>query len=379
MKTYTPSIVTLALATVGALLAQDLTGTWQGTLTPAPGKDLRVVFKIAKADSGSGMKGTLFSIDQGGTPIGASGVTIDGTAVKIAIAAIAGGFEGKMSGDGKTISGNWSQGPGNMPLTLTRATAETAWAIPEPPARPKPMAPDVDPNVEVATIKPSQPDAPGRMITVNGRLLVTRNTPLSSLMTFAYGIHPKQIVGAPAWVESDRFDIEVQPEQQGLPDQRQLKVLLQKLMADRFKLTFHKDKRELSVYTISVEKTGHKLTKSHADPNGLPGLMFRGLGNLPAINATIGDFAGVLQAVVLDRPVVDQTGIEGKFDFAINWTPDEFQFASLGARPPQPADNAAAPPDIYTAMREQLGLKLSATKAPAEVVVVDNVERPSAN
>jgi uncharacterized protein (TIGR03435 family) len=89
--------------------------------------------------------------------------------------------------------------------------------------------------------------------------------------------------------------------------------------------------------------------------------------------------AGVLQGAVLDRPVVDQTGLTGKFDFVLKWTPDESQFGGLGARPPGAADDPAAPPDLFTAMQQELGLKLEATKAQTEVLVIDKVEKPSAN
>jgi uncharacterized protein (TIGR03435 family) len=105
-----------------------------------------------------------------------------------------------------------------------------------------------------------------------------------------------------------------------------------------------------------------------------------GLGNLPAVNATMTDFAGVMQGAVLDRPVVDQTGITGRWDFTLLWTPDEFQFGGLGVRPPPPpANTAAAPPDLFTAFQEQLGLKLEATKAMAEVFVIDKVAKPTEN
>ena len=155
--------------------------------------------------------------------------------------------------------------------------------------------------------------------------------------------------------------------------------MVQKLLADRFKLTFHRDKKELSVFAIVVGKNGPKLTKSAGDPNGLPGLFFRGLGDLPARNATMADFAGVMQTAVLDRPVVDQTGLSGRFDFELKWTPDETQFAGLGVRVPAPSDDLAAPPDLFTAIQEQLGLKLQSTKAPVEVLVIDRVEKPSEN
>ena len=90
------------------------------------------------------------------------------------------------------------------------------------------------------------------------------------------------------------------------------------------------------------------------------------------------DLAGVMQSAVLDRPVIDQTGITGRWDFILTWTPDEFQFGGLGIRPPAPADGATLP-DLFTAFREQLGLKLESTRAPAEVLVVDGVEKPSPN
>jgi uncharacterized protein (TIGR03435 family) len=87
-----------------------------------------------------------------------------------------------------------------------------------------------------------------------------------------------------------------------------------------------------------------------------------------------------MQGAVLDRPVVDQTGITGRWDFTLVWTPDEFQFGGAAAKmPPPPATNGAAPPDLFTAMQEQLGLKLESTKAQAEVFVIDKVAKPTEN
>ncbi len=91
------------------------------------------------------------------------------------------------------------------------------------------------------------------------------------------------------------------------------------------------------------------------------------------------DFAGVMQTAVLDRPVVDQSGLAGRYDFTLTWTPDETQFGGLGARVPPPSDNASAPPGLFTAIQEQLGLRLDSTKAPVEILVVDRVEKPSEN
>jgi uncharacterized protein (TIGR03435 family) len=144
-------------------------------------------------------------------------------------------------------------------------------------------------------------------------------------------------------------------------------------------LAMHREMRDLPVYAITVGTGGAKLTRNDTNPNGLPSLLFRGLGVLPAVNATIADLAGVMQTAVLDRPVVDRTGLPGRYDFTLTWTPDESQFAGFGVRVPTPSGNPNAPPGLFTAMQEQLGLKMESTSAPVGVVVIDRVEKPSAN
>jgi uncharacterized protein (TIGR03435 family) len=375
MKHYALLTVALLALTAGALQAQDLTGTWQGTIMTV--RDLRMVIKISNADGGE-LRAVLYSIDQSPQPI-ASRVTLEGSTVKVSVAAAGVTYEGRLSADGNTITGNWMQGSTSLPLNLTRATSETAWALPAAPVPPKPMAADASPAFEVATIKPSKPETQGKGVLVRGRQFSTVNMTVSDLMTFAYGVHTRQISG-PEWLETEKYDVVAQPDAEGQPNDKQWKVMVQKLLADRFMLTFHRDKQELPVYAIVTAKTGSKLTRSQGDPNGLPGMFFRGLGVLPAVNASIADLAGVLQTAVLDRPVVDQTGITGRYDFTLTWTPDESQFAGLGIRVPPPAANAAnAPPGLFTAIQEQLGLRLESTKAPVDVLVVDRAEKPSAN
>ena len=121
-----------------------------------------------------------------------------------------------------------------------------------------------------------------------------------------------------------------------------------------------------------------KLTKNDSNPNGLPGLGFRAPGALGVVNATMGDFVSVMQSNVLDRPVVDRTGLQGRFDFTLNWTPDESQFRGMGLQLPPPSADAKLP-GLFTAIQEQLGLKLESVNAPVEVIVIDRVERPSEN
>jgi uncharacterized protein (TIGR03435 family) len=367
---------TVRAQSTAANATQGIADTWQGTLHA--GKDLRTVVKIAKGDD-NGYNATFYSIDQGGQPLTVTSITLDGSTVKMSLTMIGGSYEGKLSPDGKTIVGTWSQGPNPLPLTLTRATPETEWAIPAPPPKLPPMDANASPSFEVATIKPSKPDAPGKMFGIRGRQFKTINTTLNDLISFSYGVQAKQVIGAPPWAATDKFDINAEPDGEGAPSEKQWKIMVQKLLADRFQFAFHRDKWELSVYALSVAKSGSKLAKSQSDPNALPNLMFHNLGDLHAANANMAEFAGLMQSAVLDRPVVDQTGLAGRFDFNLKWTPDDSQFGGMGAKIPPPTDSADAPPNLYTAIQEQIGLKLDATKAPAEVLVIDKVEKPSAN
>ena len=366
----------------------DIADTWQGTLHA--GRDLRTVVKITKNDKGS-YEGTFYSIDQGGQPLKLDSVTVNGSDVKMELKLIGGTFTGKLSGDGKTIDGNWSQGPNPLPLVLTRATPETAWEIPKPQPPPKPMGKEVDPNFEVATIKPNNSGATSMQgLTVRGRNFETRASSLADLISFAYEAQVKQIVNAPEWYEKDRYDISAVPEQEGSPSPEQVRIMIRKLLADRFGLKFHREKREMSAYVLSVGKDGSKLKPTQIQGT-LPGIGIRpatGGITLNVINAAISDFTGFLQILVLDRPVVDKTGLTGRYDFQCTFAPDDSQF---GGHPPQfpsqgaKADNgsseAAAPaaPSLYDAFQQELGLKLSAEKTGVDAIVIDHVEKPSAN
>ena len=378
MKNWTIRTLALAVFSLGALFAQDITGTWQGTLVLPNKQELRTVFKISKADSG--LKAVMYVIDQ--TPQGLSAdITFTGSTVKITVPAAAIAYEGKIDPDGVNLTGNFTQG-GGQPIALNFrhvGPKEPEWPMPEAPARPKNMAADADPEFDACSIKPSTPGQQGRGITVRGREIVTINTPVSFLISFVYGVSAQQVTGGPAWMDSENYDLDGKPAQEGMPNQKQMKIMIQKLLADRFQLKFHREKRELNVYAIQVGKNGPKLTKSAADPKGLPGLGFRALGALNAFNATMGDLASTFQTTVLDRPVVDETGLDGHYDFQLNWTPDETQFAGLGIKVPPPSDKPDAPPDLGAALQQQLGLKLATTKAPVEVLVIDHLEKPSAN
>lgn len=362
-----------------AASGQNIAGIWQGTLTPPNAQhSTRFVIRITKDPAGA-YQGSLFNADQGNPPIQFTTVILQGADVKLATPGLT--VAGKLSSDGRTIDASLSGLSANpVPVSFSRTNPDAAWALPEPI---KPMAADANPAFDVVTIKPSQPGRQGKGVMLNGVHLRTLNTSLDDLLAFAYGLHPSQIVGAPDWANQDLFDIDGVADVPGMPSGQQMEDMLQKLLASRFELKFHRETRELSVYSITLADGGPKMTKSTSSPSDLPGFRFRGLGDLAARNMTMADFAAGLQSAVTDRPVVDHTGLTGRFDFALRWTPDESQFIQVrgghGPAPPAADGDPNAPPGLYTALREQLGLKMEATKAPDAVIVIDHVEKPSPN
>jgi uncharacterized protein (TIGR03435 family) len=242
-----------------------------------------------------------------------------------------------------------------------------------------------NPEFEVATIKLSDPNQPGWALGTRGNHFFTINTNMIDLLTFAYGVHAKQIVNGPAWFLTEKFDIEGVPNFEGRPRREQLMPMLQKLLADRFKVDLHREKRELAAYALTVGKNGSRLKKSEAVPDAPSGYGFPQIGStatFQAMNMTMAAFTSAMQRTVLDKPVVDETGLKDRYDFKLNWTPDEAQFIQFngtGIRIPPGTDRNGALPGLYTAIQEQLGLRLEAVRTQVDVLFIDHAEKPSAN
>jgi uncharacterized protein (TIGR03435 family) len=230
------------------------------------------------------------------------------------------------------------------------------------------MPADAMPEFEVATIKPSRPEERFAIRLYPSGVLDATSAALSDLIRFAYDVHPRQVAGGPGWIDSERYDVTAKPDIPGTPTLQQSKAMVRKLLADRFALEFHREKREMSIYAITIAQGTLKLTPSSSGANVLPS--FRTAPNrIFAQNATIAEFAEIMQANLMDEPVMDRTGLGmNRYAFTLKWTPDRAQ-----------ADDPEAPPDLFTAFQQQLGLRLQQTKAPADVLVIDRVEKPSAN
>lgn len=240
-----------------------------------------------------------------------------------------------------------------------------------PPSGP-PGAFIASPRFQVATIKPSRPEE-SRTTQIQGNRFATTDTSVVDLLKYAYGLQEQEIVG-PKWLKTEKFDVVGDPETQTRPSSDEFKKMIQNLLADRFHLTAHHETRDLSVFEIVAAKGGPRLNKSTGPLDGIPTVGYSP-GQLAAGNATIADLAMFLQRFVTDRPVFDRTGITGKYDLSLRWARDELE--ADGTRQVGDAKNTL--PDLFTAIQEQLGLKLQEEKLPAQVFVVDHVDMPSEN
>jgi uncharacterized protein (TIGR03435 family) len=361
---------------------QEITGDWQGKLPvpQAPNGELRLVVRISKSD-GTNLKAVIYSIDQEPTPT-ATIVSVKGPAIKLTIPGFNAVFDGTLGADGNTITGKFTQRDRGLPLNLVRATAQTAWVIPEPPSPPKRMPANARPEFAVATIKPTRPDAPRGGYGIRGEEVTTTAVTVSWMIKLGFNVHAHQISGGPAWLNSERYDTAGKTDIPGQPNRDQMKLMIQKLLTDRFQLRFHTEKKELPVYAMVVAKGGPKIAVSAGDPNDFPGI---GFGREPGVLSLVGRNTGLngvangLQSNILDKPVVDQTGLTGRYDLTLRWTPDPTQWANFGVPATANPNDLEAPPDIFTAFEQQLGLKLQPTRAVVDVMVIDRIERPSPN
>ncbi len=370
------ALATLIAVAVGcaSLRAQDITGTWQGTMQQADQgtmKDQRIVVKISKA-ADAGWQGLVYSLDSSQAFEGraTTQMSLQGAELRFAIAPIDTSYQGKLSPDGATVIGTWTQSGTAYSLNLSRVAADAAWEIPKADA---PMAKDADPDWDVVSVKARDPNDTnnGQSMSMKGRQFVILNRTVEGMLLFAYGLHKKQIVGAPSWSETEHWDIRGVPDVPGSPSFKQAQSLLRKLLEERFGLKVHRETRELAVYVVTVAKGGEKMARSAGDPKGTPDENEQSNGGqitMRMTNMSMSEFAPDL-GYFLDRPAMDQTGLTGRYDFQMKWTADESQAPTDGS----------APPGLFTAIQEQIGLKLEPVKAQIDVLVVDAVARPTAN
>ena len=274
-----------------------------------------------------------------------------------------------------------------LPVTLLALEVLYGQAAATPPAA------DAVPKFEVSTIKPSTPGSDGRirvMYTEDG--ISYTGIPMLFLLREAFNVEDDRILGEPGSIKSNRYDIEAKVDGADVPkldklniDQR--KQMLLDLLIDRFNLKFHHESRQLPVYVLLVAKGGFKLKTQAPEPPGPDGKsdpkqrLMGGRGKIDAEGISVEALSHMLSQQV-GHTVLDKTGLTGHYDFELVWTPDDAATPTArGGDASQANPNAAdeVAPSLFTALQEQLGLKLESQKAPIDVVVIDHIEPPSAN
>jgi uncharacterized protein (TIGR03435 family) len=371
----------------------DISGDWQGTYHSANAV-AREVLRISKTGDGA-LLTAWYQIDNNGIPHWSPLTTLQGNDFTFAINESPQdtvSYHGKLSADGNSITGTWKQGSDPpAQVEFVRATRETAWEIPPGPAPKKTMASDADSSFSVATIKPSGPNIhPEQQVRSRvgmdyrtdaaGHSFTVRSSTLADMIAWAYHMHRNQLVGRPKWADEEKFDIAAVQDGEGSPSDAQWRVMMQKLLVDRFQLTFHHDTRELAVYELTAGNGADKLAKSppgeintETEKIGKPGRLTR-TWTATTMSSFVSDD---LQGYLGDKPVLDKTGLTGEYDFKLEFAPmpgsPEANFSG-----PHKADDVPAD-DLFTALQKQLGLKLKAVKTMADVLVIDRVEQPSPN
>jgi uncharacterized protein (TIGR03435 family) len=221
-------------------------------------------------------------------------------------------------------------------------------------------------SFEVASIRPNHSDSTDSNVdSTAGGLLRVNNESLKELIKLAFGVKDYQIAGAPGWIGSERYDITAKTAQPVNPGFEEEKQLIRSLLTERFALKTHVETRESTVYSLSIGRNGAKLTR-HDDGSGTTARTT--CGHMTGRRLTTAVLATMLSRQ-LEHDVLDQTGLPGKYDFQLDWLPDS------GPCPDSPRDQ----PSVFTAVQEQLGLRLESTKGPTEILVIDHIEPPSEN
>jgi uncharacterized protein (TIGR03435 family) len=252
-------------------------------------------------------------------------------------------------------------------------------------------------------VKPSRPDEPGRDLRFPPGKFIVEDLPLSEVIKFAYNCRSDdQLLGVPSWANSESYDIEAKEDdltaqtlQQLSPDEQQdqVRLMVQSLLRERFHLTVGRQTKQLPLYGLVIAKSGSKMQPAPPPPPGHPWGIVRGrFGKLQGIGACVDQLTMVLvmQTEVGGRVVLDETGLKGGYNWTLNWSHEnpssqpnrEDGGNRAGGGQPVPVSApppGVSPPSLFTALEEQLGLKLVAQKGPVEVLVIDHLERPSAN
>jgi len=363
-------------AAITPLHAQSIAGTWQGTLpiaASAQGSSYntgspRVVFTIEKSADGTFHGGITF-IDRGAT-VPLTSVTFSAPDVTFAESHAAFTYRGKLSADGKSIAGTWTQSNQSFPLTLQFATTDVASTRVVPAPLP-PMAADADPSFEVATIKPATPDEAHALFNLRARNFSATGVTATELIKIAWNVRGRQVIGGPPWLNDKRYDIVAEPDTPGLPSEEQNRVMVHKLLTERFHLQAHTGQQDYPVLALTIDPKAPRPVP--ADPNFSPngGMSARRDGDdivLQFSGTTIPQMLAFIMNTFQDKQLVDETGLAGIYNITL-------RIEGLTQGPVSSDDVGSA----LVQAAAHAGFKFTSKKEPLLVVIVDHIDPPTPN
>jgi uncharacterized protein (TIGR03435 family) len=231
---------------------------------------------------------------------------------------------------------------------------------------------------QIATIKPSASNA-AKHTQIQGNRFATTGTTVEDLLKFAYNIHASQIFGGPSWVRTEQFDILADPEMERRPSLPEVKAMTADLLTERFHLVLAHETRELPVFALVRGKTAFRLKPLNPEPSSSLSGGLVPPGSLYVHVGTLDDFVAYLQRFAppeVDRPIVNETEITGRFEFQLHFTPERLQGEGEST---SLTTETTPPPYIFTAIQDQLGLKLEAKKAQVDVLKIVSITAPIPN
>ncbi|MFT4114234.1 TIGR03435 family protein [Silvibacterium sp.] len=352
------------------LIAQTIVGTWQGKLPVQ--QDPRIVLQVTQSGNGP-LGGTLKFIDHDDVAAPLLSLSFASPTVTFTVGDIS--YLGKLSEDSKSITGLWTRGTQKYPLSFMLASPDDTWKYAGA-SRLTYMPANADPSFEVATIKLSRPDSDNAQATdeTRFRTFEAKNSSVIDLVRFAYHLSPRQVQGGPSWAKEVRFDVVGQPDIDGLPDADQHRLMMRKLLADRFHLVVHDTYPTFPIYALTAADPNVKVMPIAANDHGETKIVVRdnqdGTTTWQLVFMTIPEFDDILMRFIKNRQIVDETDMAGQFNITLT-LPSEVMNDPT-------ADEGALGSAFFKAV-QVIGFQLKSKSEPLRVVVIDEVEKPTPN